>query len=72
MGASGIVLLILACVQAAALSVLMIIFAAVAAGGWFARDKSGLDSPALPEDLLGLPKLGLATSFPTMSSAFNL
>jgi hypothetical protein len=39
---------------AAALSVLMIIFAAVAAGGWFARDKSGLDSPALPEDLLGL------------------
>ncbi len=38
----------------AALSVLMIIFAAVAAGGWFARDKSGLDSPALPESLLGL------------------
>jgi hypothetical protein len=24
------------------------------------------------EELLGLPKLGLATSFPTMSSAFNL
>jgi hypothetical protein len=39
---------------AAALAVLMIIFAAVAAGGWFARDKPGLDSPALPEDLLGL------------------
>ncbi len=39
---------------AAALSVLMIIFAAVAAGGWFARDKPGLESPALPEDLLGL------------------
>ena len=38
----------------AALAVLMIIFAAVAAGGWFARDKPGLDSPALPEDLLGL------------------
>lgn len=38
----------------AALSVLMIIFAAVAAGGWFARDKPGLDSPALPENLLGL------------------
>jgi len=37
---------------AAALSVIMIIFAAVAAGGWFARDKPGLDSPALPEDLL--------------------
>ena len=39
---------------AAALAVLMIIFAAVAAGGWFARDKPGLDSPALPESLLGL------------------
>jgi len=39
---------------AAALAVIMIIFAAVAAGGWFARDKPGLDSPALPEDLLGL------------------
>jgi hypothetical protein len=39
---------------AAALSVIMVIFAAVSAGGWFARDKPGLDSPALPEDLLGL------------------
>jgi hypothetical protein len=39
---------------AAALAVLMVIFAAVAAGAWFARDKPGLDSPALPEDLLGL------------------
>jgi hypothetical protein len=39
---------------AAALAVIMIIFAAVAAGGWFARDKTGLESPALPEDLLGL------------------
>ena len=38
----------------AAMAVLMIIFAAVAAGGWFARDKPGLESPALPEDLLGL------------------
>jgi hypothetical protein len=39
---------------AAALAVIMVIFAAVAAGGWFARDKTGLDSPALPSDLLGL------------------
>jgi presenilin-like A22 family membrane protease len=39
---------------AAALSVIMIIFAAVSAGGWFARDKPGLDNPALPADLLGL------------------
>lgn len=38
---------------AAALAVLMIIFAAVAAGAWFARDKPGLDPPALPGDLLG-------------------
>jgi lysylphosphatidylglycerol synthetase-like protein (DUF2156 family) len=39
---------------ASALAVIMIIFAAVAAPGWFARDKEGLDSPVLPEDLLGL------------------
>jgi len=39
---------------AAAMAVLMVIFAAVAAGAWFARDKPGLDSPALPEALLGL------------------
>ncbi|HET6831258.1 MAG TPA: hypothetical protein VFH44_07915 [Solirubrobacterales bacterium] len=38
----------------AALAVIMVIFAAVAAPGWFARDKPGLESPALPEDLLGL------------------
>jgi amino acid transporter len=39
---------------ASALAVIMIIFAAVAAGGWFSRDKEGLDSPVLPEELLGL------------------
>jgi hypothetical protein len=39
---------------AAALAVILAIFAAIAAPDWFARDKSGLDSPALPEDLLGL------------------
>jgi hypothetical protein len=39
---------------AAALAIIMIIFAAVAAPEWFARSKDGLDSPALPEDLLGL------------------
>jgi hypothetical protein len=39
---------------AAALAVIMVIFAAVAAGGWFARDKVGLDSPVIPETLLGL------------------
>ncbi len=38
----------------AAMAVLMVIFAAVAAGSWFARDKVGFDSPALPEELLGL------------------
>jgi hypothetical protein len=38
----------------AALSVIMIIFAAVSAGGWFARDKTGLDNPAIPADLIGL------------------
>jgi hypothetical protein len=39
---------------AAALAVILAIFAAIAAPEWFARDKEGLDSPALPEDLLGL------------------
>lgn len=39
---------------AAALAIVMIIFAAVAAPGWFDRAKDGLNSPALPEDLLGL------------------
>lgn len=39
---------------ASAMAVVMIIFAAVAAGSWFARSKDGLNSPALSEDLLGL------------------
>jgi hypothetical protein len=39
---------------ASALAVIMIIFAAVAAPGWFSRDKEGLDSPVLPEELLGM------------------
>ncbi len=39
---------------AAALAIIMAIFAAIAAPHWFARDKTGLSSPALPEDLLGL------------------
>jgi hypothetical protein len=37
-----------------ALSVILIIFAAVAAPAWFQRDKDGFSSPALPESLLGL------------------
>jgi hypothetical protein len=39
---------------AAALAIILTIFAAVAAPAWFARDKPGLDSPVLPEDFLGL------------------
>jgi hypothetical protein len=38
----------------AALAVLLGIFGAVAAPGWFDRDKPGFTSPALPEDVLGL------------------
>ncbi len=38
---------------AAAFGVILAIFAAVAAPGWFARAKEGLSSPALPEELLG-------------------
>jgi hypothetical protein len=39
---------------ATALAIIMIIFAAVAAPAWFARDKDGFDSPALGESLLGI------------------
>jgi hypothetical protein len=39
---------------ASAMAILMVIFAAVAAPGWFARAKDGLDDPALPPDLLGV------------------
>jgi lysylphosphatidylglycerol synthetase-like protein (DUF2156 family) len=39
---------------ASALAILMLIFAAVSAPGWFDRDKDGLSSPALPEELIGL------------------
>jgi hypothetical protein len=39
---------------AAALAIILAIFAAVAAPGWFARAKEGLNSPALPEELIGL------------------
>jgi hypothetical protein len=42
-----------------ALSVILIIFCAVAAPAWFARDKDGFDSPALPEAMLGLLTLAL-------------
>jgi presenilin-like A22 family membrane protease len=44
---------------ATALSVILIIFAAVAGPAWFARDKEGFNSPALPEELLGLLTLSL-------------
>src|SRR5919108_4554531 len=39
---------------AAALAIILAIFAAVAAPGWFSRSKAGFDPPPLPDDLLGL------------------
>ncbi len=39
---------------AAALAVLLLIFAAVAGPAWFARDKTGFAEPGLPSSLLGL------------------
>ena len=39
---------------AAALAIILAIFAAISAPEWFARSKDGLDSPALDEDLIGL------------------
>ena len=38
---------------AAAVSILLLIFAAVGAGSWFSRDKSGLATALLPDALLG-------------------
>ena len=39
---------------AAALAIILLIFAAVAGPAWFDRNKAGFTSPALPEDVLGL------------------
>ena len=39
---------------AAALAIVLLIFAAVSAPAWFDRDKAGFTDPALPADLLGL------------------
>jgi len=39
---------------AAAMAILLAVFAAVAAPAWFARDKTGFDSPALEPSILGL------------------
>ena len=38
----------------AALAIVLLIFAAVATPGWFARDKDGFTDPALPSDVIGL------------------
>ena len=39
---------------AAALAIVLLIFAAVSGPAWFDRDKAGLTDPALDEDILGL------------------
>jgi hypothetical protein len=39
---------------ASALAIILAIFAAIAAPAWFARSKTGLSPPPLPDDLLGL------------------
>jgi hypothetical protein len=44
---------------ASALAIILAIFAGIAAPAWFDRAKDGLDSPALPEELLGLLTLVL-------------
>ena len=38
----------------AALSIILLIFAAVAGPAWFSRDKTGFTDPALNENVLGL------------------
>lgn len=44
---------------AAALAVILAIFALVAGPAWFSRDKTGFTSPGLPQGLLGLLTLAL-------------
>ena len=39
---------------AAALAIVLLIFAAVSVPGWFARDKPGFDDPALASDVVGI------------------
>ena len=39
---------------AAALAIVLLIFAAVSVPGWFARDKPGFDDPALAADVVGI------------------
>jgi hypothetical protein len=45
--------------MAAALALLMFVFALVAAPSWFARDKAGFAEPALPASLLGVITLAI-------------
>jgi lysylphosphatidylglycerol synthetase-like protein (DUF2156 family) len=39
---------------AAAFAIVLLVFASIAAPGWFARDHTGYDNPGLPPDLIGL------------------
>jgi hypothetical protein len=39
---------------ASAMAIILAIFAGIAAPAWFGRAKDGLESPALPEELLGI------------------
>ncbi len=45
--------------MAAALGLLLLVFAIVAAPSWFARDKAGFAEPALPASLLGVITLAI-------------
>jgi len=45
--------------MAAALGLLLLVFAMVAAPSWFARDKAGFAEPALPASLLGVITLAI-------------
>src|SRR5690349_21656911 len=40
--------------MASAFAILVLVFAAIAAPGWFARDATGYDNPGLPPSLIGM------------------
>jgi hypothetical protein len=42
---------------AAALAIVLLIFAAIAGPEWYARDKTGFTDPSIPSDVLGLATL---------------
>ena len=57
---------------AAALAIILLIFAAVSGPAWFERDKTGFNDPALDSSLLGLITLLIVFSMQAFSQGWNV